>query len=81
MNAIRIGLKAAQLPDDLRQIRSAIEHTVPVGFDLHKQVKAKASTIDPLAKRLKVITDKHTGLKRMLRDFDRTWQKQLGSLG
>jgi tRNA-splicing ligase RtcB len=81
MNAIRLGLKAAQLPDSLRQIRSAIEHSVPVGFELHKQSKAKASTLDPLSKRLKVITDKHPGLKRMLRDFDRTWQKQLGTLG
>ncbi len=81
MNAIRLGLKAAQLPDSLRQIRSAIEHSVPVGFALYKQAKAKASTLDPLAKRLKVITDKHPGLKRMLRDFDRTWQKQLGTLG
>jgi tRNA-splicing ligase RtcB len=81
MNAIRLGLKAAQLPENLRQIRSAIEHSVPVGFELHRQIKAKASTLDPLTKRLKAITDKHGGLKRMLRDFDRTWQKQLGTLG
>ncbi len=81
MNAIRLGLKASQLPENLRQIRSAIEHSVPVGFELHRQAKAKASTLDPLAKRLKGITDKHGGLKRMLRDFDRTWQKQLGTLG
>lgn len=81
MNAIRLGLKAAQLPDSLRQIRSAIEHSVPVGFELHRQIKAKASTLNPLEKRLRAITDKHRGLKRMLRDFDRTWQKQLGTLG
>jgi len=81
MNAIRLGLKASQLPDSLRQIRSAIEHSVPVGFELHRQIKAKASTLNPLEKRLKAITDKHRGLKRMLRDFDRTWQKQLGTLG
>jgi len=35
----------------------------------------------PLARRLGVITDKHPGLLRMLRNFDRTWQKQLGTLG
>ncbi len=40
MNAIRLGLKGDQLPDNLRQIRSAIEHTVPVGFELHRQAKA-----------------------------------------
>ncbi|AXI02064.1 RtcB family protein [Aquirhabdus parva] len=81
MNAIRLGLKAAQLPDDLRKIRSDIERTVPVGFNHHSQIKARASSIDPLARRLGVITDKHPGLLRMLRNFDRTWQKQLGTLG
>jgi tRNA-splicing ligase RtcB len=81
MNAIRLNLSASQLPDDLRPLRVAIERSVPVGFEMHKQIKAKASTLDPLAKRLKRITDKHKGLLRMLRDFDRTWQKQLGTLG
>ncbi len=81
MNAIRLGLKSAQLPDDLRKIRSEIERTVPVGFNHHSQVKARASSIDPLARRLSGITEKHPGLLRMLRNFDRTWQKQLGTLG
>lgn len=81
MNAIRLNLSASQLPDDLRSLRVAIERSVPVGFEMHKQIKAKASTLDPLAQRLKRITDKHKGLLRMLRDFDRTWQKQLGTLG
>ena len=31
MNAIRLSLKAHQLPDSLRQVRSAIEGKVPVG--------------------------------------------------
>jgi tRNA-splicing ligase RtcB len=81
MNAIRLGLTAAQLPDDLRKLRSSIERSVPVGFAQHKAAKAKASTLDPLARRLKTITDRHQGLLRMLRDFDRTWQRQLGTLG
>lgn len=81
MNAVRLNLSASQLPDDLRRIRAEIERKVPVGFELHKQIKAKASTLTPLDKKLKLITDKHPGLKRMLRDFERTWQKQLGTLG
>lgn len=81
MNAVRLSLSAAQLPDDLKRIRSEIERKVPVGFALHKQVKAKSSTLSPLEKRLKGITDKHPGLLRMLRNFDQTWQKQLGTLG
>ena len=81
MNAIRLNLNAAQLPDDLKSLRLAIERKVPVGFNQHQQVKAKASTLTPLQLRLKRITDKHQGLLRMLRDFDRTWQRQLGTLG
>jgi len=53
MNAIRLGLKAAQLPDDLRKIRSDIERTVPVGFNHHSQIKARASSIDPFSSTLR----------------------------
>ncbi|MBJ8483953.1 RtcB family protein [Acinetobacter vivianii] len=81
MNAIRLNLKASQLPDNLTPLRHAIERKVPVGFELHKQVKAKASTIIPLEKHLQPIINKHPGLVRMLRKFDATWQKQLGTLG
>ncbi len=81
MNAIRLNLKASQLPDNLTPLRHAIERKVHVGFELHKQVKAKASTIIPLEKRLQPIINKHPGLVRMLRKFDATWQKQLGTLG
>lgn len=81
MNAIRLNLKSSQLPDNLSSLGHAIERKVPVGFDLHKQVKAKASTLTPLDKRLQPIISKHPGLVRMLRKFDMTWQKQLGTLG
>ncbi|ENV80217.1 MULTISPECIES: RtcB family protein [Acinetobacter] len=81
MNAIRLNLKSSQLLDNLSSLRHAIERKVPVGFDLHKQVKAKASTLTPLDKRLQPIISKHPGLVRMLRKFDMTWQKQLGTLG
>ncbi len=81
MNAVRLNLKASQLPDNLAPLRHAIERKVPVGFELHKQVKAKASSIIPLEKRLQPIIQKHPGLVRMLRKFDATWKKQLGTLG
>ena len=81
MNAVRLNLKAFQLPDNLAPLRHAIERKVPVGFELHKQIKAKASSIIPLEKRLQPIIQKHPGLVRMLRKFDATWQKQLGTLG
>ena len=81
MNALRLSLKASQLPDNLSTLRNAIERKVPVGFEMHKQIKAKSSTLSPLDKKLQRITDKHPALKRMLRSFDVTWQKQLGTLG
>lgn len=81
MNAVRLNLAASQLPDDLKRLRSEIERKIPVGFEFHRQIKAKASTLSPLDKRLRVITDKHPALRRMLKNFDLTWQKQLGTLG
>lgn len=81
MNAVRLSLTASDLPDSLKPLRLAVEQQVPVGFNMHKQIKAKMSTLDPLAKRLKPITDKHPGLTKMLKGFERTWAKQLGTLG
>lgn len=81
MNAVRLSLTASDLPDSLKSLRSIVEQQVPVGFNMHKQIQAKNSTLDPLGKRLKPITDKHPGLLKMLRGFERTWAKQLGTLG
>lgn len=81
MNAVRLSLKASQLPDSLAKIRSAIEAKVPVGFNQHQAITVKMTTLDPLAKRLKNITDKHQGLLKMLKNFERTWARQLGTLG
>ncbi|MEU1983945.1 RtcB family protein [Nocardia sp. NPDC019395] len=36
MESVRTDLTAADLPDDLRTLRSAIEAAVPVGFNAHK---------------------------------------------
>src|SRR5574343_65436 len=35
MNAVRLSLKASELPDNLARIRSCIEAAVPVGFEQH----------------------------------------------
>lgn len=54
MNALRLNLKASQLPDNLSTLRNAIERKVPIGFSMHKQIRAKASTLTPLDKRLNI---------------------------
>ena len=81
MNAVRLSLKANDLPDNLYNIRSAIEKRVPTGFDEHERPSIQGSTLKNMEKHLDVITDKHTGLVKMLKNFHRTWGKQLGTLG
>src|SRR5689334_14511403 len=36
MAAVRTNLRAADLPDNLHRLRSALERAIPVGFDQHK---------------------------------------------
>ena len=49
MNALRLSLKASDLPDTLRSLRLAIEAAIPVRFDMHKQDRARESTIRGLS--------------------------------
>ncbi len=82
MNAVRLSLKAHDLPDSLRKIRSAIEAAVPVGFTMHKQDNLiKASTLKAMQVQLNPILDKHAGLVKMVRNFHRTWGRQIATLG
>jgi hypothetical protein len=43
MNAVRLTLTAADLPDSLAKIRSKIEAAVPVGFNQHESDKVRGS--------------------------------------
>lgn len=81
MNAIRLSLKANDLPDNLHAVRSAIEKRVPVGFEEHDSATVQGATLNNIGKHLDAITAKHPGLIKMQRNFERTWGKQLGSLG
>lgn len=81
MNAVRLSLTASDLPDNLYSIRSAIEQRVPTGFDEHQKPSTQGSTLKNMEKHLDTITDKHSGLVKMMKNFHRTWGKQLGTLG
>lgn len=81
MNAIRLSLKATDLPDNLHTIRCQIEKVVPTGFDEHLRPSTQGSTLNNIGKHLDVITDKHPGLVKMVKNFHHTWGKQLGTLG
>lgn len=81
MNAVRLSLKAHDLPDTLLRLRSAIEAKVPVGFEWHKREAVQAATLKQMDYHLQPITDKHPGLTKMMRDFHRVWGRQVGTLG
>ncbi len=81
MNAVRLSLKAEQLPDNLHRIRSAIESAIPVGFNMHKKDQVRRSTIDALAKGYLALLEKHPQLNKMQKKPYQTWVRQLGTLG
>jgi len=81
MNALRLSLKASDLPDNLRGVRSAIESAIPVGFDMHKKDMAKRSTITALSGGLERILEKHKKIYARQRRSRSTWIRQIGTLG
>jgi len=81
MNALRLSIKASELPDNLRGVRTAIEAAIPVGFDSHKHDKARASTVRPLSDGLDSILKKHPKMYKNDKKKFKTWVRQLGTLG
>lgn len=81
MNAIRLSLTASDLPDSLKRVRTAIEDTVPVGFNMHKSVKARRSTLTSLDAGLEKILHHHPSVGKMVKNISRTWSQQVGTLG
>lgn len=82
MNAVRLSLKASDLPDNLKPLRDEIEKRVPLGVGGgHEHMRG----ID-----LELLNEKHTGLEKTIidplykGDMDKFTEKaasQLGSLG
>ncbi len=82
MNAVRLSLKAGQLPDNLRPLRHVVEAAVPVGFDMHPEGHgAPASTVRALSGGLDRIAKQHPGILKMQKNVERSWMRQLGTLG
>ncbi len=81
MNALRLSIKAHDLPDNLRSLRLFIEEAIPVGFNMHKQDRARQSTVIGLSNGLVRILDKHPKINTMQRKPYETWVRQLGTLG
>jgi len=81
MNAVRLSIKAGDLPDNLRNIRMAIEDAVPVGFNMHSKDRARRSTVGALTGRLDQIIGKHKKIYSMQKRPYQTWIRQIGTLG
>jgi tRNA-splicing ligase RtcB len=81
MNALRLSIKAKDLPDNLRSLRLFIEEAIPVGFNMHKEDKAKQSTIIALSTGLQAILEKHPKVYNPKKNPYQTWIRQLGTLG
>lgn len=81
MNALRLSLKAKDLPDNLKSVRGAIEDAVPVGFDEHKETVVQKAILEHLNSGLKSIVDKHPDIFKKMKNYEKTWTCQIGSLG
>ena len=81
MNALRLSIRADELPDNLRRLRSLIEAAIPVGFDMHKNDRARASTIRSLSTGLHTVLENHPKVASLQKKPYQTWIRQLGTLG
>jgi len=81
MNAVRLSIRAYQLPDKLKQIRNAIERAVPVGMRAHKMVSAREASCKKLQAGIDKLFAKHTSLEKMMKNPKQKWVQQMGTLG
>lgn len=81
MNAVRLSITATDLPDNLKDIRAAIEDVVPVGFAQHQYSKVSNSLQRELNEDLDRLVAKHPIIKKMTKNIARKTMDQAGTLG
>lgn len=81
MSALRLSVKSFQLPDNLLDMRSAIERAVPVGLRAHKTVGIRESACNKLATGVDWLFEKHPEVMKRLKQPQTLWAKQMGTLG
>lgn len=81
MMAVRLSIRSSQLPDNLNNMRDAIERAIPVGQRAHKTVSVRQSACKKLAKDVEHLFDRHPQLRKMMKQPDTLWTKQLATLG
>jgi len=88
MNGVRTSLTAADLPDDLHRLRSAIERAIPVGFRAHREA-VDLRRLRPIAGSGNAealrgedgFWDRFAGLTPKVADLHTRALRQLGTLG
>jgi len=93
MIAVRLSLKASDLPESLKEVRKSIENIIPVGFNQHSEKHLSTHKYSSVVKRLlntkyssvqqglKAILEKHSSIEKMTKDVFRTAYEQIGTLG
>lgn len=81
MMAVQLSLKSAQLPDNLAQMRGAVERAVPVGLSAHKNVSIRQSACKKLQSKVDLLFKKHPELLKMQKQAHVLWAKQMATLG
>lgn len=80
MNAVKLSLKAHQLPDNLKYVRFNIEERIPVGMGAHKD-NIRFDACEPFKQRIEAILEKHPKIVKSNRNIDKKWMSQLATLG
>ena len=92
MNALRLSLKAEDLPDTLTNVRGELERMIPVGHDYHTRQRMSMKWHNKTDKLLnnmhrqvepgyKALVAKHPKLESMGRDLEDRVYRQMGTLG
>ena len=81
MMACRLSVRSAQLPDNLREMRLAIERAVPVGLAAHKTISIRESACKKIQSQIEMLFEKHPQLLKMQKQAHILWAKQMATLG
>lgn len=83
MVAVKLSLTANDLPQSLKEMRDAIEKSVPVGFEQHQHYDKHLSQgfINHVSVKMNELTEKHPAIDKIVKDATKKALMQCGTLG
>jgi tRNA-splicing ligase RtcB len=81
MGAMRTTLHASDLPDNLEDLRSAVEAAIPVGFNAHDEPAFKGATPEGIKRQGAELFSEFRGLTDKVQDLLGRAKRQVGTLG